>query len=276
MGLMLLDHDSYQSFLQEEFARRMEANRRYSQRAFARDLRLSAGELSEILKGKRKLSLKSALKVVQVLGLNQTEARHLAYLVQLEKSRDLGSEQLLSVAKDKLGQFTEDRQLTMDRFRIVSDWYCFAILNLSETDGFKWHTAWIAKRLAISSAEVKIAVRRLERVGLIYRDENSRLKVSKETIWSPDGVPSEAIRNYHRQMLSKAVQALEVQPVTEREFAGVGFPIDPKDMASLKIELNTFIDTLVAKYAKSPRQKKEVYHLEMALFRLTQGESNVH
>ena len=56
-----------------ELARRTRSNARYSQRAFARQLGMSPGELSEILRGKRPLSLKAMLKVARSLGLTGEE-----------------------------------------------------------------------------------------------------------------------------------------------------------------------------------------------------------
>ena len=89
---------------------------------------------------------------------------------------------------------------------------------------------------------------------------------------SPSGVPSDAVRNYHRQMIKKALYALEMQPVQERDISGIGFACDLEDLDSIRNEISEFQDQLAAKYSKS-RSKKvtDVFHLEMALFKLTQG-----
>src|SRR3954468_13014795 len=97
---MLLNTHSSQTFLSEELARRMKSNPRYSQRAFARQLGLSAGELSEILRGKRSLSLRSALRVASSLGLSPSETRHLITLAQLEKSVRYGADIPMGDATD--------------------------------------------------------------------------------------------------------------------------------------------------------------------------------
>src|SRR4051812_37760608 len=120
---MLLGTDSAKTFLGEELARRIGNNPRYSQRAFARQLGMSPGELSEILRGKRSLSLKSALKIARSLGLNSSETKHLIYLSQVEKSRKLPVPQIDEVARND----ARERQLTLDMFHVISDWYCFAI-----------------------------------------------------------------------------------------------------------------------------------------------------
>ncbi len=267
---MLLELNCYRTFLSEELARRTKAHPRYSQRAFARDLGMSAGELSEVLQQKRRLSVRSALKVARYLSLNPTETKHLLYLVQLD-----GAEETKEVLDRGSWQpLPGDGATGLDRFRLVSDWTCFAILNLAECDNFRPRESWISRRLGISAAQVRVALGRLERVGLAKKVQG-RWLFPKGDIAAPEGVPSESIRAYHAQILERAARALELQPAHEREFAGVGFAADPKQLPAMKKDVSHFLDEMVAKYGKG-KNRTEVYQLEMALFRLTEGDSNGH
>lgn len=263
---MLFECSSYRDFLNDELSRRTKVHARYSQRAFARDLGLSPGELSEVLGGRRPLSAKAAMKIAASLHLNPAETRHLLFLVQLEKNRGTETEALLTDPD------LENLQLSQDRFSVVADWYCFAILNLAEVEGFSWNENWIAKRLGISVSSVRVAIRRLQRVGLLVR-RNGKLVVDGEFVLSPEGIPSRAVRTYHQQMLKLALRALEVQSVEERHFEGVGIALDPEKLPALKREVSEFMDRVVKKYA-SGRRRREVYHMESCLFRLTQKEQS--
>jgi uncharacterized protein (TIGR02147 family) len=259
---MILEARSVPQFLSEELQRRLKSNPRYSQRAFSRQLGLSPGELSEILRGKRGLSLKSALRIGNSLGLNPTETKHLVELAQIEKSRRMGEEGLaLPEVTDTHGE-----PLTLDVFHIVSDWTCFAILNLTDCEGFQSNPNWMAKKLAIAPAEARIAWERLERVGLVEK-KNGKWVSARDMVLSPTGIPSTAIRNYHRQILGKAIEALETHPVSERDITGIGFAVDPKHLPAIRKEISDFQDRLIARFSKG--KKTEVYQLEMALFRLT-------
>lgn len=267
---MLLELNDYRTFLSEELARRTKAHPRYSQRAFARDLRISAGELSEVLQKKRRLSVRSALKVARYLSLNTTETKHLLFLVQLDGAADSRE----ALERGPWQAMAADASAGLDRFRLVSDWTCFAILNLSECDGFRPIESWMAKRLGISASQTRVALGRLEKVGLAKRTQG-RWHFPKGDIAAPEGVPSESIRAYHGQILERAARALELQPVHEREFAGVGFAVDPKQLPAMKRDVSHFLDEMIAKYAKG-KNRTEVYQLEMALFRLTEGDSNAN
>jgi uncharacterized protein (TIGR02147 family) len=223
---------------------------------------VSPGELSEILRGKRGLSLKSALKIANALGLNPAEIKHLVELTQIEKSKRLGNDEFsLPEASDTHGE-----PLTLDVFHIVSDWTCFAILNLMDCEEFQPNSTWIAKRLAIAPAEARIAWERLERVGLVEK-KNGKWVSARDMVLSPTGIPSAAIRTYHRQILNKAIEALETHPVGERDITGIGFVVDPKHLPAIRKEISDFQDRMIAKYSRGKRT--EVYQLEVALFRLS-------
>ncbi|HEX4923930.1 MAG TPA: TIGR02147 family protein [Bdellovibrionales bacterium] len=259
---MLLKTNSPRKFLTEELARRQKINPRYSMRAFARHIGLSPGELSELLRGKRKLSLKSAVRVAKSLSLSQTESKHLLYLAQLEQGDGL---ELIPAA----GAPKAKEELTAEIFHLVSDWACFAILNLSETAGFAWKTPQIAKRLGITVNHAQAALDRLERVGLV-KDVNGKKKVDPDYVLAAPGIPSEAIRAYHKTMLQKAADALDFQKMNERDITGIGIALDPKHIDSIRKDIAEFQEQLAEKYRNG--KKTEVYQLEVALFRLTEGE----
>ncbi|NJL23805.1 MAG: TIGR02147 family protein [Calothrix sp. SM1_5_4] len=261
---MILRYDSIDSFLKDELRRRVRLNPRYSLRSFARNLRMSPGALSEVLSGRRQLSLKSVPNVAQAIGLSAVESRHLLHLAQLAKAaknKDLRE-------LERRARVRDEAMLDEQIFALVSEWYHFAILNLLECDGFEWKASWISRRLGISLIQARMAMDLLLRLGLVRR-EKDRYIGKNEVVLSPREIPSAAVRNHHRQILEKAIQALEGQALTERDITGSGFALDPACLPAIKKELSEFQDRLVAKY--SAGSKTEVYFLEVALFKLTQG-----
>jgi len=269
---MLLQSENYREFLTAELVRRIKHNPRYSQRAFARQLKLSPGELSELLRGRRKLSLRSAIRVSKHLGLSPGETKHLLGLVQRENTDAVLAHETLTHSDHPPS--LQSHALSLDMFALVSEWYCFAILNLVECENFNSNEAWIARRLGLSLSQVRLALDRLERVGLISRDRQ-KIRVTPDYVISPEGIPSEAIRNYHKQILQKAIQALDVQTVEEREISGVTLSINPQNLGAMKRELSAFLDQMAEKYSGG-KQRKEVYQCEVALFRLTERNEPLH
>lgn len=252
--------------LSEELRTRVARNPRYSLRAFAAALGVSPGELSEMMNGKRKLTLKNALKISRALNYSPEESESFLKLLHEEVAHASGLSPRTEVPH------AERRSLTVDLFHLVSEWYCFAIVNLAETKGFRFETRYIAKRLGISATEAKLALDRLERVGLIER-EHGKFRVTPDFVLSPEGIPSPAVRKFHAQILDKAKDALETQEIHERDIAGISFAVDPNQIPLLKKEIHELLDRWTNRLDKLPSaEKTEVYHFETALFRLSNPE----
>lgn len=262
---MIYDYETVGALLDAELRRRIQSNPRYSLRSFARHLKISPGSLSEILRGRRELSLRSVKAVAQAIGMNTPETLHLLRLAQNAKSAKAGAKM-----DSKISPGLDQRVLSEQVFRLVSEWYHFAILNLLECEGFEWDAIWIAGRLGISRLQAKLAMDLLLKLKLVEK-KNGRYQGTNDHILASSDVPSSAIRAYHRQILEKAIHALEEQTPDEREVSGVGLALNIKHLAAIKREIVEFQDHLVAKYSRG--KKDEVYFLEMALFKLTQGVS---
>ena len=243
--------DSTLSFLKAELARRIRTNPRYSQRSFARDLGLGTGEVSEILSGRRKISVKTIQKISTAIGLSKIESEELFL-------KEFSSEP----------SKVQEHQIPEDQFRVIADWYCLAILNLAECRNFRWDPRHISSRLGITVTEASQAVERLERVGLIVRTK-SGFKCVSDQVTAFTHVPSEAIREFHRQIIEKANAALESQKIEDREFQSLGLSIKKEDVSTIKREIDRFLTKLLTLFSNHDL-KDEVYQIEVAAFRLTE------
>lgn len=264
---MIFEYNSAQGFLATELQNRVKHNQRYSLRSFARQLGLSPGELSEILSGKRQLSFKSALRISKALGLTALESQH---LIQLASSSQTAKHDL-TIAMPLKEIYQKRRVLEEQTFQLLSDWYYFAVINLMDCKGFQWNPLWISRRLGITRTQARLAMDLLLQVGLV-KEYKGVYKVDSDFVLSQDGIPSQAIRSYHRQILEKALLALQEQRPEERDITGIGFALDPKHLPSIKREIAEFQEKLCAKYSKGSRN--HVYQFETIFIRLTEGDSN--
>lgn len=256
--------DSATHFLMEEFTRRVRVNPRYSLRAYARALGMSPGALSEVLRERRPLSLKAAEKVIKALGLTGLEADKLYSFVEQEKRKGVAD----------IPEHTPDqKKLDEDTFHLIAQWYHFAILNLIDCEGFIWRDTYISKRLGLGVTEAAMAMKLLLRLGLVKKKGNG-VECAHDYVLSPSDIPSAAVRGYHRQILGKAIDALELQSISERDITGIGFAADKELLPQIKKEISDFQDRISAKYSRG--KKSEVYFLETALFKLSQGGNDGH
>jgi len=156
-------------------------------------------------------------------------------------------------------------------FKIVSSWYCFAILNLAECQNFKWEEKYIAKRLGITVHEVKHAIQSMQNIGLIEKSAKGYSVVSN-FVFSPEGIPSEAIKKYHSKILDMAKSAIYTKPIEEREFSSTGMAIDHTQIENIKKDIKRFREKMMQKYTKG--NKNKIYQLQISFFELTQGDDH--
>lgn len=243
-------------WLSQEFLRRREKNAAYSLRSFARSLSISSGALSQILARKRPLSAKSAKKICERLGYSPDVTVRFLEMTQREFCRSLAPQKV--------------RQLDLDVFRLIADWYHYAILSLLETKGASSTPQWIARRLCITPVEARGALERLLRLGLL-RKEGNHLKPQQTTLTTPHDKPSGALRKLHRQSLERAIASLEEVPVELREISLVTMAISPKKLPIAKEMIRRFRRSLTRLLEDGERT--EVYNLTIQLVPVTKGES---
>lgn len=258
-------------FLSEELERRTRNNPRYSLRAFAKTLGLTASGLSMILNGQRRPSLKTATQISERLNLppNVREKWIHGCLSQFTPehlngrgTRGIGANP--SAAKNSNIGYS---QIDKDSYAVISDWYHFAILSLTETRDFKPEVRWIAKRLHITPMEVKVAVERMKRIGILE---------TKPSGWKQIGGPicvdnlSELAAGAHaqKQVLEKARESIDNDAFALRDICSMTFAMDPDLIDAAREELKKFRRYFMEKF-EVRGNPSEVYHLGVQLYPVT-------
>lgn len=262
----MFDYLSYRDLLTAEFNRRQVRNPRYSLRSFAKDLELSPGRLSEILSQKQGLSEEVASNVAKKLKLNAMETDYFINLVESEHARSKSKREIAKIRLKKFGHNPES-QLKMEYFKIISDWYHFAIMELTNLHGFKNEPAWIANQLGITEKEAQEGVERMIQVGLLELKKKKLVGTKKTLVKTPSDVPSEHIKRHHFQVLKKALEALYNHDVDQRDFYTMTLAIDKESLPELKQVLKENHERLYRK-AHSSKKKNKVYCYSVQLFSL--------
>jgi uncharacterized protein (TIGR02147 family) len=230
----------------------------YSLRAFAKKLTLSPSTVSEVIAGKRFVSRKLAEKIVTKLCLDPIDAAD-----------------VLKHFSDKRSPIVHEEikytQLGMDHFRVISDWYHFAILSLAETKGYRHNAKWISKRFELKLNEVKAALERLERLEMLVAEDDGTLSRSGVNYTTPDEIADLSLRKVHSQNLELAKTSLDHDAVNKRDFTAITMAVDPKKIPIAKKMIRDFQDQLSAVLESGDRT--EVYKLCMQLIPLTKTGS---
>ena len=247
--------DDFRLVLQQEFVNRCRKNPSYSLRAFARALGIEPSPLSAILRGKRPLTKKTQKKLGLALGLS---------LDELERF------------KNATGTAATDfQQLTLDNYALISDWYHYAILELTRVESFKPDVKYIARILNISQTEAHIAIERLQRLGLLEIDDEGKWLDTTPKGYATNingDLTSPASRKLQRQVLEMSLDALENLPTEVRNHNSMTMAIDPTDLPAAKEMIKNFRRELCA-FLERNEKPKSVYQLAISLYPLTKQEN---
>ena len=253
----------FSEVIRDQFQNRAVKNPSYSLRAFARDLGLTSGTLSDILMKKKGVSSKKASALAEKLGLESEEQEFFCKLVEANCSR---TNEKRKSAESKLWKYnTNYISVSDDYYEIMSEWYHFAIVELVRVKGFKGDNDWIAKRLGISENEVRLAIERLINIGLL-EVTNGKLCQTYDYFVVPSGVPSDAVKKFHKQILAKASEAIYAQKVEERDFSSGFLRVRTADLPMIAAEIKEFKREL-SKKIESGDGHDSVYAFAIQFFR---------
>jgi len=248
MGVFMNGSRHCQGVLQREYLKRKGKNPAYSLRAFAKFLGIGVASLSSFLAGKRNLSKKNMMKIATRLGLSPMDL-----------------EFFTSEAGKKGPEDIERLQLQQDAFHLISDWYHYAILELSSIKSHKNSPAWVASKLGISEMEASLAIDRLEKMGLLSKRGAGFARETPPVTTKTD-IPDGAIRARHLQILELAKVSLERDPIDKRHFWETTFALSPEKYDQAK-KMIIAASRKIVKLLESG-EPKEVYSLGINLFPL--------
>jgi plasmid maintenance system antidote protein VapI len=246
--------------LQRELLNRCEKNPQYSLRSFAKSLQMDPSTLSQIIRGKRSITPSMHQKLGLSLGMTPQQLKRLE-----NKSRSGKNAQ----AKQSL------RELSLEYFAVMSDWYHDAILELVRLPHFRGEPKWIAKVLGITVSEVNIAIERLQKLEFLVIHEDGRWENSlKEntTIAHPD-LTSVALRKLQKQMLQLSSDTVDTTPKHLRDHTFVLARTDLNDLPEIKDRIKKFRREMMAFAKREGTKPSEVYSLAISLFPISQTSS---
>jgi uncharacterized protein (TIGR02147 family) len=264
---MLMSQKGYRTYFRELLASRCAQNPAYSLRAFAKNLDIAPSFLSALMNGKKSLSQEKALSLTYKLGLEGRERDFFLKLVEYESHDNPVLKDRISQDLQSLNFQWESQDLSLEFFKIISDWPHVAILEALNLSDFQSTPAELAELLGISIFEVNSFIDRLKRCELIEETEEGTFRKTRSNNRVESSIPNAALRNFHRQMLQKALESLERQSPQEKIVASETFAVDVDKLTELNDLTEEYL-TKVNRLVQRSKKKNAVYHLGVQCFRL--------
>lgn len=227
-------------------------NPRLSKRGFAQRVGLSSGALSEILAGKRPLTVPMKKKIAAKLQLSPGD--------EAEFFDD-------AIPESMRPQRLEYMRMSADQFHLISDWWHYGLLNLLNTKDFRPNAGWMAKRFGLTAQVVQDAWERLIRLGYLVKT-GAKVTRKHPKMETTDDLFDLSVRKSHLEDLKLMENSLLEVPVGLRDQTSITLSVSRKDLPKAKEMIRLFQDQFANRFEKTAGD--DVYRLSVALFPLTQ------
>ncbi len=253
---MIVQQSNISKILTEILTSRKEKNSQYSMRSFANQLEINSGILSQILKGKRRISKKQALKFIEALNLSKEQKEEILepFLIEEKLEENLHKERTLF-----------DHQ----KFLPENLWKVYAILNLVKVQDFKLSTQYISSRLNLDETETSELLSKIFAQRLLAFNDHGKLERTSEAFATLDNKSDPFLKEGHRINCKLAASALEQASVKERDFTSVTLAVNPDKIEQGKCAIRQFQKELSTLLESGTC--KEVYKINIQLYPLTRS-----
>ncbi len=273
-------HD-YQTFLTDWFAFRKASQSEFSMRWLAKQAGLASGYLSMVLSRKRPLAGAASAKLLPFLGLNASELSFFENLLVLGNSDSHDARLAALERMRRFQKFQKSSSHDAEVFEYLTHWYFVAIREMAAMPGFEATPDWIQRRLrfAVPLKEVTTALDFLLQNGYILKAADGSVTLPEKDLNCSGGIYRVALAKFHNEIFSLAGQSIENTPSEERNIQGYTCKLDAEKFMQAKEIVNEALRKIqeLGEAKTSDRKGSEetdaIYHLELALFPLTQKGS---
>jgi uncharacterized protein (TIGR02147 family) len=261
----------YRQFLRDFYVAQKAKSAAFSHRAFSRRAGLrSSNYLGLVMKGERDLSSEMAPRFARACGLVKGELELFCELVAFGQAKTTEEKQRALTRLARFRRFREAHRLLGEQTAYHEHWYMPAIRELASLPSFREDPAWIAARLepSISERQAQDALETLQRLGLLVRDADGRLRQAQSLVTTGPGPLGHQVFVYHHAMIDLAKRALDQLPREERDISSLTLSIGPDTLPVLKQRLFELRQELL-QLAELERAPQRVVQLNLQLFPLS-------
>lgn len=228
-------------------------NKHFSLRAFARDIGVPPGRLSEIMAGKRNLTLSVAQKFSEAYSLNSDEKKELYMLVKSQTK--LRSKKI------------SDRQLIDPQdFAKICHWKYYSLICLVQNSQNGATINDLSERLGLKECEIHEMLLTLKKMNLASH-QNDRYFAPKVLTTTTQDVLDKSLHQFQKEMLELHLTRLSEVPTELREAQTIILSFSKSKMKQAKIMIKKCLSSFESKFG-APNDS-DVFSLSVQLSPLT-------
>ncbi len=264
----VFEYDNYREFLKDSYKSLKEQDKKYSFRFFSKLAGFkSSSVLKMIMDGQRNMGSRCIDQFAQALKLNPEETSFFRILVQFNQAKTVDEKQSYAQALMHFNDFKKTHPLTESQYNFYALWYMPVIWELAGIPGFQDDPEWIAKQILpnISTSQAKKALAELVQLGLLVSSKKGNLVKTQAILRTTDEVASSAIAQWHREMLKRAAESIDLISREKRDISSITCSMSLPTAKKIKEKIQKFRKELMEIASQDPSPKM-VYQLNFQFF----------
>jgi uncharacterized protein (TIGR02147 family) len=244
----VFNYIDYRTFLADYYAEQKKRSRAFSYRYFSHKAGIKSPTLLKlVIDGRRNLTSPMAEKFADAMRLSDRERLYFRHLVGFNRARTAIEKQEHYAVLRELNNTVNRHVLNKDSYDYYTMWYTSVIRELVCMHDFRDDYAALGKAVVphIGAAEARRAVALLVRLGMIRRGDDGRYVQTDAFITTGDEITSLAVRQFNRQMLQRACEALEDFPRNQRHASGITVGISRATYEVIEEEIRAFKERII-------------------------------
>lgn len=208
-------------------------------------------------------------------NISDTDKDRIRLKIEIEQKQRKGKK--ISHLISKYNRLTPYHKIDLKNYNVVRDWYVLVIKLMAGSSDFNEDPVEISQALRkkITPSQAKKALQLLLDTGLLQRDPiTKRLIPAEANTETTHELASEAIRENHKGMITRSLEAVDEQSIEQRHFNSLALQFESKKMAAAKKRILDFISAFNDEFGSDTAN--QVYQLNVHFFEHTnKGTLNV-
>jgi uncharacterized protein (TIGR02147 family) len=259
----------YQKYLSEYFRHRKEKDRYFSYRFMSQRTGVDPGLLNKIIHGRMHLSVNKIAEVAGFCGLSDRQTEYFELMIKYGRATNPRE---IRRYFEKLSQFKRSAfyKLSRNQYLYYKNWYNSAIWSIMAIMDFSDNFQELAQMVnpPVTIHQARAAVRLLEDLGMIARNESGVYKVTQKRITTGEKWKSSVIEAYQLQTIRLAAQSIRRFSKEHRDISSVTISIAHEDLDEIRQRTREFRASLM-EMKTGNTHTDSVYQVNVQIFPLS-------
>lgn len=271
------DYSDYRILLKEFYEFQKKRIRSFSYRYFAVKSGVSASLFSDIVEGRRRLSIPVMKKYAAAMNISQKETDYFGAVVKFNNSKTTDEKNIHLTELLRLRGNSSIKFIDKSQYEFFRTWYHSALREMVTLPEFKEDYEWIASkcipRITVSQAKKSFEI--MLQLGILRRNKNGILELSDAVISSEYEMKSLIIRNFQSEVIELARNALERFEPAEREISSLTLGVSRHCYIRIKERIRMFKEDLLKMVLEDTTRSEMICQCNFQLFPLVEADSTV-